>query len=83
MVLKPYADDATSMTIGELTLENGQDCVALYGKANLTRDKQGLAQARAVRAVLDAIVHALEADPKLPEAVAPLKPVSAVKNPFT
>ncbi len=82
MVLKPYADNAASVTIGELTLENGQDCVTLYGRANLTRDKRGLAQAHVLKAVLDAIVHALETDPTLPETVTPSKPVSTVKNPF-
>ena len=47
--MKPYADDAASMTIGDLTLENGRDCVAVGGSLDLTRDKAGLAHARALR----------------------------------
>jgi hypothetical protein len=39
--MKPYAEDATSMSIGELTLENGRDRVSVYGNLDLTRDKQG------------------------------------------
>ncbi len=78
----PYADDAASLGIGELTLENGQDRVAVYGSLDLTRDKVGLKHARELKAVLDAVVRHLEAVRDLPDAVpAPEKPTS-VKNPF-
>ena len=81
--MKPYADDATSVTIGDLTLENGRDCVAVGGSLDLTRDKAGLAHARALKAILDAVVHALESDAALPDKVAPPKAVAEVKNPFS
>lgn len=80
--MTPYADDAASMTIGDLTLENGRDCVAVGGSLDLTRDKAGLAHARALRAALDAVVHVLESDAALPDKVAPPKPTTEVKNPF-
>jgi len=80
--MKPHADDAASVTIGDLTLENGRDCVAVGGSVDLTRDKPGLAHARALKAVLDAVVHALESDTSLPDKVAPPKPVAEIKNPF-
>ena len=80
--MKPYADDAASVTIGDLTLENGQDCVAIGGSVDLTRDKAGLAYARALKAALDAVVHALESDPALPDKVVPPKAPTEVKNPF-
>ena len=80
--MKPYADDAASMTIGDLTLENGQDCVAVGGSLDLTRDKAGLAHARALKAALDAIVHVLESDAVLPDKIAPNKAATEVKNPF-
>ena len=38
----PYADDAASLTIGGLTVENGRDGIALYGNLALTRAKVGL-----------------------------------------
>ena len=45
--LKPYADDAASLAIGDLTIENGQDSIAVGGSLDLTRDKVGLAARRA------------------------------------
>lgn len=79
---KPYADDAASEAIGGLTVENGRDRVALYGTLDLTRDKTGLAQARALKAVLDGVVQALEADPHLPDEVTAPAPTKTVRNPF-
>lgn len=80
--LKPYADDAASVQIGELTLENGRDCVAVYGNLDLTRDRTGLAHARALKAVLEEIVRILEAEPHLPSRVPPPNAPKQVKNPF-
>jgi len=82
-MVKLYADDAASVTIGDLTLENGRDCVAVGGSLDLTRDKPGLAHARTLKAALDTIVHALESDPALPDKVAPPKATTEVKNPFS
>jgi hypothetical protein len=77
----PYADDAASMSVGELTIENGQDRVAVYGQLDLTRDKAGLKLAHELKAVLDAAVHHLEAAHDLPEQVpAPEKPRTARTN---
>lgn len=80
--LKPFADDAVSLGIGELTVENGTDKVSLYGSLDLTRDKQGLEHARALKALLDQVVHALEADTHLPDRVPPPEKPTTVRNPF-
>ena len=80
---RPYADDAASLQVGGLTLENGRQRVAVYGGLDLTRDRAGLAHARALKAVLDEVVRALEADPHLPDQVAPPRAPRRVKNPFT
>ena len=80
--MTPYADDAASMAIGDLTLENGRDCVAVGGSLDLTRDKAGLAYALALKAAVDAVVHALQSDPALPDKVAPAKAATEIKNPF-
>lgn len=80
--IRPYADDAASTSIGKLTVENGQDCVSLYGSLDLTRDRAGLAQARALKALLDAVVHALEADKDLPASVPPPERPTSIENPF-
>ena len=80
--LHPFADDAASLAIEGLTLENGRDRIALYGNLDLTRDKAGLAHARALKAVLDEVVQVLEGDRKLPDAVTAPKAATTVKNPF-
>jgi len=80
--LKPFADDAASISIGELTIENGTDRIALYGSLDLARDKQGLAHARAMAALLDQAIQLLEADKSLPDAVPPPTAAETVKNPF-
>ena len=78
----PYADDAASKGIGELTLENGRDRVAVYGSLDLTRDKAGLKRARELKAVLDAVVRHLEAAHDLPDAVPEPEAPTSVPNPF-
>ena len=78
----PFADGTAVRTIGDLSFENGTDAIALHGSLDLTRDRGGLAQARALKATVDAIVAALEAG-DLPEAVAEATvPATGVKNPF-
>lgn len=78
----PYADDAAVLTVGDLTLENGTTRVVLHGSLELTRDKAGLARARDLKRILDAVVRAL-ADGDLPDAVedAP-EPTRTTGNPF-
>ena len=81
--LTPFADDAASISIGDkLTIENGTDRVALYGTLDLTRDKQGLAHARALKALLDQAVQVLEADKALPDAIPAPAAAKTVANPF-
>ena len=45
--LIPFADDASSVSIDKLTVENGTDRIAISGSLDITRDKQGLAHAQA------------------------------------
>ena len=80
--LRPFADDSASSAVGELTVENGRDRVALYGSLDLTRDRAGLAHARELRALLDAVVQALEGDPALPDRLSPPDAPATVRNPF-
>lgn len=81
--IKPFANDADSLGIGDLTVENGTDQVAIYGSIDLTRDKQGLQHARALKTLLDAVVQELEADKKLPDRLALPDAPKAIKNPFS
>ena len=80
--LTPFADDAGSFSIAKLTIENGTDQIALYGSLDITRDKQGLAHAHALKTVLDQIVQILGADTSLPDAIAPPAAAKTVANPF-
>ena len=78
---KPYANESDALTIGKLAIENRVDRVTFQGDVELTLDKVGLALAKQLQAVINAIVKALEADKALPDAVQVVKPRS-VKNPF-
>lgn len=82
VALHPFADDAASAGIGELTIENGRDCVTLYGSLDLTRDKKGLAHARALLQLAQGVLQALEAAHDLPDALPPPEKPGTVKNPF-
>jgi hypothetical protein len=79
---QPFSDDSASLSIGEFTVENGTYKVALYGSLDVTRDKSGLKQAKALKAAVDAIVKALEQDKALPDESGPIEEPQQVKNPF-
>jgi hypothetical protein len=80
--LEPFANESQSIGIGDLTVENHTDRVALYGSVDLTRDKAGLAQARRLKALLDQVVATLEAARDLPESLPPPEKPGKVPNPF-
>jgi hypothetical protein len=80
--IHPFANESEVVTLDSLTIENRTDRVTIYGNFNVTRDKAGLASARQLRQILDDVVRALEADPNLPDQVAPPKATKSVKNPF-
>ena len=79
---QPFSDDNASLNIGEFTIENGTDKVALYGSLDVTHDKNGLKQAKALKAAVDAIVRALEQDKALPDESGSAEEPQQVKNPF-
>ena len=82
MTLTPFADDAASVSIGKLTVENGTDRIALYGSLDITRDQQGLAHARALLAIVQAAVQRLEGEKSLPASIPPAAKPKTVANPF-
>ena len=70
MSLEPFADEATSLQIEGLTIENRLDRVSLFGSIDMTKDRDGLLRARELRALLEAVVLALEREgDSLPAAV--------------
>ncbi len=76
----PFADESSVLSIGEWTAENRTDRISLYGSLELTRDQAGLAKARQLQSLLNAVVAQLEAA-DLPEAIS-VKAVETVANPF-
>lgn len=80
MQFKPFKDEATSLTLDQMTVESRLDRIELYGSLHITRDQAGLHLARELKALLDAAVAALEKE-ELPEHVA-TKPADRVANPF-
>jgi len=80
--IKPFADDAASIGIGGLTVENGTDKVAVYGNIELTRDKAGLKLAHELKTLVDGVIKALEADKALPDQVELPKKPDEVESPF-
>ena len=80
--LIPFADDAASLTIGQLTIENGTDRIAIYGSVDVTCDQKGLEAARALKALIDRLVQVMESRPDLPTTVPPRRTPKTVDNPF-
>jgi hypothetical protein len=52
------------------------------GSLELTRDKQGLAQAVTLKAILDKAVGLLTSQHDLPNSIEPDAPTKTVSNPF-
>jgi hypothetical protein len=76
----PYANEADVVHIGRLCVENRVDRVSLHGDVDVTRDKAGLAHAKALQALLADVISTLESEP-LPDSLPPPK-VGTVPNPF-
>jgi hypothetical protein len=78
----PFKNESDAVTLGDLKIENREDHVAIYGSLSLTRDRPGLAAAKALKDLLDRIVKELESEHDLPIKVAAAEPPVIVKNPF-
>ncbi|UKJ74446.1 hypothetical protein [Azospirillum brasilense] len=79
--IKPFASEAESLQVDELTVENQTDRVSIYGSLIVTKDKKGLQHARELKAILDDVVAALEDEQGLPDQVA-TKPTDKVEDPW-
>ena len=76
----PYANEADVLHIGGLMIENRLDRITISGDIDLTLDRAGQADARALHALLGDVLARLEAHP-LPEKL-PEPEVKTVRNPF-
>ena len=80
MSFKAFADDSASIDIGDLTLENNDERVAIFGSLNIGCDQQGLKQAKQLQTIINVMVDYLQQQ-DLPEQIETFRPKS-VKNPF-
>jgi hypothetical protein len=78
--IDPFHNESDALQVGELTIENRLDRVSLYGNLDITRDKDGLVNARQLKDIVDLIIVELEAV-DLPDQIV-LVPPDTVKNPF-
>lgn len=79
-IIKPFQNSTESVPLDEMTIENGEDRIGLYGSLNITRDKAGLKLAQELKALLDETVNLLLSE-KLPDHIQ-TKPAEKVDNPF-
>jgi hypothetical protein len=82
MDFSPFRNESDALTLGDLKIENREDHVAIYGTLALTRDRSGLAAAKALKELCEKVIQELENGPDLPIRVASAEPALAVKNPF-
>lgn len=80
-MFKPYENGTESHSIHDLTVENDLDCVSLSGNLQLTKDQAGLKAAKALQALLNDVVTALENTADLPDAVQ-REQSGEIENPF-
>ncbi|MDO7535571.1 hypothetical protein Q5113_08410 [Acinetobacter pittii] len=79
-MFKPFEKGTESSAIEDLTLENDVDCISIYGNLQITKDKVGLEQAKALQSFLNDVVAALEKE-ELPEKIE--RPAEQeINNPF-
>ena len=76
----PYQNEADVLQIGGLSIENRLDRITISGDIDLTADRAGLADARALHQLLADVVAKLEAQ-ALPDKVQPTGN-KIVANPF-
>lgn len=82
--MKPFSDDASSVTLAGLTIENGTSEIAVYGNLRLTADRKGLETAAELARFFAEARDKLASQPNLPDAVeaTDASAVSTVRNPF-
>lgn len=82
MSFTPFVDHGESLSVDGLTIENGDDRVALYGRLRIGKDQAGLKDAKALKAIIDALVARLEQEPSLPDRLPPGEKAHPVEDPF-
>lgn len=79
--IDPFANEEEVITIEELLIENRLDRISIHGSVDITKDKQGLEYAFALKRQIDTIVESLKRE-DLPERIRVENVAKEVKNPF-
>ena len=83
ITITPFDNEHETLSIGGLTIENGLDSVLMYGELMITKSKDGLTQAKALQAISNQLVTALEQVADLPdEPSMALTQAEVIDNPF-
>lgn len=77
---KPFKNESDCLQIRELTIENRTDRVSIFGSIDITLDKEGLAVAKELKAIIDSTLAEME-KVDLPAKIT-MAPVEIVDNPF-
>jgi hypothetical protein len=78
--LRPFGNESDTLQIGDLNVENRLDRLSIFGSLDITLDKEGLAAARELKALVDRAIAEMEKT-DLPDRIAISAP-ETVKNPF-
>ncbi len=79
---QPFANESDVVRIGELEIENRIDRLTLTGDLVLNRDRNGLALAHELHALLGRAIANMESDAGLPGQIE-LLAARTIKNPFS
>ena len=59
-MIDPYQNNAQSMQVGNLIIENQEDKISIYGDIDLCQNAQGLKDAKTLQTLINRIVQVLE-----------------------
>lgn len=77
---KPFKNESDCLQLGDLTIENRIDRVSIFGSIDITLDKEGLAVAKELKAIIDSTIAEMERT-DLPDKIA-IRSAETVDNPF-
>ncbi|WP_174493907.1 hypothetical protein [Acinetobacter sp. Marseille-Q1623] len=80
-MFKAFENGTESHSIHDLTLENQEDRINIYGNLQISKDQEGLQAAKILQAYLNDIVKALEQETDLPAKIS-TEIEGEVENPF-
>ncbi|WP_111860795.1 hypothetical protein [Acinetobacter sp. CFCC 10889] len=80
-MFKAFENGTESHSIHDLTLENGEDRINIYGNLQIAKDQDGLQAAKILQTYFNDIVKVLEQEANLPEKIS-TETEGEVENPF-